>query len=389
VNIAGTTAAVVGQVASTTGGDVEYWAQYGPTTAYGSETAHATVEVGQNGSSVVRRDITGLTRRTTYHARLCAQDSQQQGGPQCGDDVQFTTVNVDCGDPLTTNVTLSASLDCTARGPALVIRADGINLNLGGHTVNGGGSLAIDNTGGYDDVTIHDGAAKSFGDTVVLDGASRNVIRGLSVLIPGPFGEGGGLEIRSGEANVVLESHVDGGLGVVNSTGVVIAHSGVGGGEFSSAIGIQADLARVHDNAVSAFRGAGILVNGSSNRILRNHSIGSAAGGINIAGGAGNVVADNELLNGVFPTFGTVEGPYADGIFVAVAASGTRVRGNTANQNAGDGIESQSTSSRLGGNSANDNGDVGIDAAAGVTDLGGNAASGNGNPLQCRNVFCQ
>jgi hypothetical protein len=60
-----------------------------------------------------------------------------------------------------------------------------------------------------------------------------------------------------------------------------------------------------------------------------------------------------------------------------------------ANDNDGDGIETQSAATRLGYNTANGNGDFGIDAAAGVTDLGGNAASGNGNPLQCRNVFCQ
>jgi hypothetical protein len=43
---------------------------------------------------------------------------------------------------------------------------------------------------------------------------------------------------------------------------------------------------------------------------------------------------------------------------------------------------------RIVGNTANDNDDLGIEAVAGVTDGGGNSASGNGNPAQCLNISC-
>jgi hypothetical protein len=41
-------ATVGGRVVSDVGGAVEYWVQYGRTTAYGSETAHATVTTERN-----------------------------------------------------------------------------------------------------------------------------------------------------------------------------------------------------------------------------------------------------------------------------------------------------------------------------------------------------
>ena len=48
---------------SDVGGVVEYWVQYGRTTAYGSETAHATVTTQPNvGRAVSDIAIGGLTR---------------------------------------------------------------------------------------------------------------------------------------------------------------------------------------------------------------------------------------------------------------------------------------------------------------------------------------
>ena len=98
--LSGTRAAVFGTVATNSGGDVEHWVEYGISTAYGSQTEHRTVALQKNSSQAVLLSIAGLQRSTTYHYRVCARDSQQSGGPGCGEDRQLTTTNVDCGDTI-------------------------------------------------------------------------------------------------------------------------------------------------------------------------------------------------------------------------------------------------------------------------------------------------
>ena len=118
-------------------------------------------------------------------------------------------------------------------------------------------------------------------------------------------------------------------------------------GRFGSGIAAAADLARIRDTTVRSAQASGIDVNGSSNRIIGNHGDAAAFGGIRISSGAGNVVARNNLVHGFIPSFGDANGAFGDGIFVASAATRTRVRANVGNENAGDGIEVQSPSTRL------------------------------------------
>jgi len=385
--VAGSEALVEGRVVSDSGGDVEYWVEYGPTTAYGSESAHDTVSaVSPNSPTGVVTKLTQLDLSTTYHYRFCAQDSQQKGGPGCGADEQLTTPAVDCGQTLTSDLHLSEDLFCERRTDVLkglVVGADGIVIDLGGHAVIGSSGPGIDNSGGYDDVTIRNGAVDAFGTGILLDGASRNRIRGVRA---GTRTDGRGpttsigISIRGGEANLVRDTRMGGvstGLSVDDSPGLVVDGSAAGA-KFGSGVSLDTDLARIHDNS-SFF---GLVVRGSSNRVIRNRVAGSVFG-IQVTAGSGNVVAEN-IVQG-FSDFG-----YAGtGILVSSAAANTLLRANVANENDGDGINVQSASTRLKDNTANDNGDLGIEAVAGVIDLGGNTASGNGNPLQCLNVVCQ
>jgi hypothetical protein len=84
--VSGTRAAVFADFVSNTGGEVEYWVQYGTSTAYGSQTPHATRTLEKNVPGAAIVTMSGLQRATTYHYRVCAQDSQQSGGPGCGQD---------------------------------------------------------------------------------------------------------------------------------------------------------------------------------------------------------------------------------------------------------------------------------------------------------------
>ncbi len=381
--ITGTSARVAGQVVSDTGGQVEYWAEYGPTTAYGSETAHETVELQANGSSVVFRNIEGLARSTTYHYRLCARDGDQPGGPGCGEDKRFTTGEVACGDVITADFTLSADLDCTNRPDApnaLIVGAHGVTLDLAGHPVRAN-AAAVDNSGGYDDVTVRNGTLESRAVSVVLENASRN--RLLDVLASG------GVTMAGGEDNVIRDSTMSGGsegLRVTGSERLVVVGSVAGGTE---EIVLLADFARVRGNRLTASLNSGLTVRGSGNRIRDNDASGAWAG-IAVEAGQGNVVAGNRANNSFssFPSPGDPAIPFEDGIFVAQGASGTVLRSNVANRNGGDGIQLLSASTRLRNNTANENRLFGIDAVLGVVDLGGNTAAGNGAAAQCRNVAC-
>jgi len=388
-------AGVLGKVVSDTGGGVEYWVQYGPTAAYGSETQHQTVNVAQGSLVTVRPVIGGLQRATAYHYRLCARDAQQKGGPGCGADQQLTTQSVGCGETVTTDVTLTGDLDCP-QAAGFIVGADGVDVNLAGHGMfggiasGGGGPRGIDNSGGYDDLTVRNGTVGGFGFGVVIHGANRNRILGVHSGVAG-----NAVTIDGGAANEIRRSDVFGrsfGIKVTDSDGLVIADSR-SEGSFGSAIAVSGDLARIVRNETPHTGGSfsvtsGIELIGSGGRITDNAVDGAwDLGGIAVYG-PNNAVLDNEVSNAEFVCCPTDSDANGDGIFVGPGSSATALRRNSSNSNAGDGIEVRSAGVKLESNGAFSNGDFGIDAVAGVIDLGGNTAGSNGNPLQCRNVFC-
>jgi parallel beta-helix repeat protein len=385
ISESGTT--VRGALLSNTGGQVEYWVQYGLTTAYASENGHQTIAVQQNVPQPVTAGIAGLARSTVYHYRFCARDSQQTGGPGCGADRTFKTQSFACGETVTTSVRLTGRVFC--EGGGMIVGADGIDINLAGHSLetlsgSGGGFIAIDNPG-HDDVTIRDGGLVG---AVRLNDASRNLIRNIS-----GFSGGNTVSIEGGQGNAVRFSTLPArgsGIAVVGSDDFVAVGNHASGG-LGSGISVHAQRARIAHNVIPSNGptfASGIAVSGSDHRIVGNQVTGGwLAGGIWLQSGANNVIRDNEVSDA-----GNDDPPFDDnfndGIFVGPFTSGTLLRDNLVQRNTGDGIEVQASNARFGGNRAFDNGDFGIDAAAGVTDLGGNFASGNGNPLQCRNVFC-
>ena len=61
-----------------------------------------------------------------------------------------------CGDTITQDTTLDSDLlDCP--GPAIIVGADGITIDLGGHTVSGQVFGPSVGNSGFDDVTVRNG----------------------------------------------------------------------------------------------------------------------------------------------------------------------------------------------------------------------------------------
>ena len=379
-----------GSVLTNAGGSVEYWVEYGPTRAYGSETDHATVTVQKNGAQAVQVPLSGLTRSTRYHFRLCASDDQQQGGPGCGDDATLTTLDIDCGETITESVRFHSDVICPAESTAgLVVGADGVDINLAGRSLgmsigSGVGAPAIVNDG-HADVTIRNGSLLG-GNTIDLTDATRNAMRNLTV-----DGIGNAIQIVGGSDNVVSASRADGrasGVAATNSDGLAVTNSDVVA-ELAPGMSVSGTGARISYNRLhlDTFHGplTALTLTGNGNRVAHNLIDGQWGGGIVLSSGANNSLVDNEVDD---TQLLTAQAQSGDGIFVGPFTAGTVLRDNLTRGNDGDGIEAQGSDARVGGNQAFSNGDFGIDAAAGVTDLGGNQASGNGNPLQCRNVFC-
>jgi hypothetical protein len=383
-------ALVQGEVISDTGGQVEYWFEYGPTPAYGSESVHGTLTAQPNTLHPVQLAIAGLQPGGDYHYRLCARDSAQQGGPGCGEDRTLTTQSVGCGDTVTEDLTLRANLLCPEM-PGLVIGANDVTINLAGHTVNGGitGSFGIDNRAGHDDVTVRNGSVVGWNIAIAAHDALR-----ARVLNVDTSATNTAIEFDGGQGHLVRNSSAIGRLWGIDSRGsdaVEVAHSSAQG-SLGGGMNLSGDGVRVVDNEVIFPGGAGvdqhgIRLVGSVARIARNRVGGWALGSIVVAG-SDNALVRNEVFDSVMPSFTDPPDSVGDGIFVSAFSLRTLLRSNNVHDNEGDGIETQDPTSRLGGNTAVDNGDFGIEAVVGVTDLGGNTASGNGNPLQCINVAC-
>jgi Right handed beta helix region len=382
---------VDGRVVSSVGGPVEYWVQYGRTTAYGSETPHANVTVQANTPWAVFVQIGGLARETEYHYRLCASDSQQgDAGPGCGVDRTFVTESALCNTTLTSSVRLTADVACfSGDGTALVIGADGIDVNLAGHRVDvgvgsGGGPTALSNSG-HDNVTIRNGTVQG---AIEVEGASGNVIHDLEA-----SSGRDAISVEGGIGNAVTANDVSGRLSgiAVNSDDAVVSNNDAIGAHASS-ITVTGDRARVVRNRIPAPPSEDLLIGielrGSDGRVVDNQVTGGwLAGGIVLDAGANEVIAENEVSDIRFAPF-QPDPNLGDGIVVKAFTAGTLLRNNLSQRNDGDGIDVRASDARLRDNSAFDNRLLGINAVAGVTDLGGNRAHGNGNALQCVNVLC-
>jgi parallel beta-helix repeat protein len=198
-----------------------------------------------------------------------------------------------------------------------------------------------------------------------------------------------------------------------------IALNSVSGSMFAG-IAVDGDGNEVSHNRVYR-NGDNVGVGGNHNRVTANvitDAVGCGAEGcgygLQVAGGEGNLVADNRLarvLNDAIavasfdpenPTVGTVvrdnlvRHAGVDGISVATDVNGdpalvsdTLILRNTAIGAGDDGIDVDSAATTLTRNGAFRNHHLGIEAVHGVTDGGGNRAAGNGNPLQCTNVLCR
>ena len=149
-----------------------------------------------------------------------------------------------CGSHVTRDVILHANLT-GCRSSGLVIAADGVTVDLNGHTIRGRGRAGIDNTAGHDRVTV-----KSSGARALLDGYLDAVA------------------ISHGKSNVVR--NVEGfEISVSRSSRGVIAHNQLLEGVFLS----RAHRLRLVENAITGLSTATVQVSDSSKIVVKNNDI--------------------------------------------------------------------------------------------------------------------
>jgi parallel beta-helix repeat protein len=265
-----------------------------------------------------------------------------------------------CGDTVMTSTVLTHDLMCDGAGDGLIIGADGVVLDLGGHHIMGpgaygagaGAGVRIDNKTGVTVTNGHIGhfasaleVQQSWGATVTEIHAGHGD-RGINV------GTGGGHLIH----------------------GNVIHDNGRDAVKLSGAVGVTVSKNLITSNVW----GIGVSGVSSATVLMKNVITDSQQTGIAVWENSSGTLIDKNVVS-------TTGG---DGIQVQAASSGTKLLKNEAYGNGGDGIEVATTSATLTKNLAVGNGQLGINALDGVTDGGGNVAAGNGDPRQCTGVVC-
>ncbi len=189
-----------------------------------------------------------------------------------------------CGGEIVRDATLAGDLAC-GRGPGLVVAADNVTIDLGGHTVSGGAETGARGPGillrDVSGVTVRNGTVERFDAGVVIEGGSDNVVENLTVQdnVGDPGGElGDGILISDSRANRIRVNTV---LRNGPFSGISVGHRSEDNEILDNTVAANAmtDL----DHPGGGGQTMGIRIEGPAanrNRIAGNTVTGSGADGI-------------------------------------------------------------------------------------------------------------
>ena len=312
-----------------------------------------------------------------------------------------------CGDTITADTTLAADLaDCPNNG--IVIGADGVTLDLNGHTVDGDGRPfetcgrreACD-TGivseGHDDVTVRGGAVREFDVGVfagrternrvlriassanryfgfVVSASTRTVIRHSSGdRNPGPDGDGLGIfgSHRLRIVDSAFRHNAQLGIHIVESSRNLIARNRIARNHDMGVL-MEADRNQLRGNRCVKNGACVIVAPGNRNVIARNRSLRDGQG-IAVEKGDRNLVARNLVVR---PRFNGIDLGLED---PPIGGLRNVARGNVVRHSGRDGFSVSRHSHRcaLRGNVAVGSGDDGFDVRSRTATLARNVARGS------------
>jgi parallel beta-helix repeat protein len=263
-------------------------------------------------------------------------------GPAQADDAH-------CGQVLTGSTTLAGDL-LACPGDALIVGADGITIDLNGHSLVGTGAGAGIRNDGFDGVTVRHGAVEKFLYGVQLNpGTVGNLVGGLALTT----NKAAAVQLEGVAGTVVRDSTIE----AQANDGVVLLGGSDGNFIVGNTIGHSADR--------------GISVQGSSDNVFQsNQVISSGDRGVALEGASGNRFVAN-----------TVSDNGDAGIGLLLGSNSNLVVGNTISSNQDAAVlVTGSHDNRVELNTVTQNGDAGVV----LTDANGslileNTVSGSGD----------
>jgi parallel beta-helix repeat protein len=326
-----------------------------------------------------------------------------------------------------------------------VIGANGITLDLNGHTIDGDGTFArgcdvateFCDVGvvnfRHDGVTVKDGSLRQFGGAVNFFGPLRhNRLLGISASRSADVGiqlfKTSRSLIRDSSANRSISRQLGFGLALYSTRHVRVVGNSFRHNAGDAVHTVESNSNLIKANLMARNGGQGfVLEDGERNQISRNRLARNGAGiavspgrhtvisknrvlggrdGIRVEKGHDNLVAHNLVAHthrvgirlGIKHPFiggahnvvrrNRVRDSRVDGFVVVKKDRHSLLKRNVVKGSGDDGFDIESSSTTLTRNRAAHNGGFGIQGVPGVNDGGGNRAHGNGNPLQCVNIIC-
>jgi hypothetical protein len=276
---------------------------------------------------------------------------------------------------------LKHNLNCAPSFDPAIALGDDTTLDLGGHTLSGGGTGHGVDAIGLDHATVQNGSIKSFVTPVFFQDGNQDHATHLTLV-------GGAAEVNLNNTSHALVSNN-------KMKGIGLTCIEVNG----------ADTSTVRSNKMSCSTNGIKIDNAATNTLVTRNKISAGTIGIdlNTTGPAFNRITGNRVRGGTTGidvsgaavdesiTGNKITGASSDGIHVASGAQTIAIGGNSSNGNTHDGIfvQSSDVGTSVGDNVANDNGNYGIEATGNTDDAGGDRAKGNGQFFQCLFILCQ
>lgn len=270
-----------------------------------------------------------------------------------------------CGMVITQSTILTADIGPCGRG-GIVIAADGISVDLGGHTISGKGSTG-DGVGilfdGVTDVRVSNGTVRGFDAGVAIVGGSANEVIRLTIrdnigsLKASRPAYGDGVVIQSSSSNWIFQNTVTnngpfGGVSIIADTTTASDSNAI---DRNTIIDNDVDRASVNENDGVRVEGP----NATGTVIMNNTIIANGRDGIAVFGdqgtgfpNAGLYIRDNLVHGNGFHGMSNRKG---DGIGLGAGADGGFVFENEVTGNAANGIRVGSVGGSFFANTATGN----------------------------------
>jgi large repetitive protein len=262
-----------------------------------------------------------------------------------GPEASAATTQIDhCNQTVTTSGVLTQNLFCQGM-PGIVVGASGITIDLKGFRLRGdntSGNIGVDDSGGFDKVTVKDGVVRNFDTGVYATGENVAV------------------------SDLVVSGNTNAGISV-NGGGSAKITSVTASGNGSLGIAANSNSLSITSSAASGNASIGMEVGGDSVSVKSSTAI--ANGGSGIAGAADSVSVKSVTASG--------NGTY--GIAFSTT-SGISIASATASGNSADGINVSGPSVSIKSSVVDGNGNNGIVVDGNGASLRSNRADANGFP---------